>query len=48
MTNNTTDMVLDGDFYHDPRKIDLQYMRFRVSKFQSVVRTYRFDVNTLF
>ena len=47
-TNNLTDMIFDDSFYLGPRaQIDLQKMRFRVSKFAYLVRTIRIDVNTL-
>ena len=40
MTNNLTDMIFD-------RLIEMQYMQFCVSKIEYVVRTHRYDVNTL-
>jgi len=40
MANNLTDVIFDDSFYIGLRaSIDLQYLRFRVSKFEHVVRT---------
>jgi len=48
MVNTLIDMIFDDNFYLGPRAyIDLQYMLFRVSKFEYVVRTHCVDGNTL-
>jgi len=41
-------MIFDDNLYLNPRaQKDLLYMRVRISKFEYVVRTHCFDVNTL-
>ena len=47
MTNNLTEVSFDDIFYICPRAyLDLQSMRFSVSKFKYIVRTNRFNVHT--